>query len=183
MRIKINPISKTILLTCLLFFVVTVGAQASGQSGGNPRFEPDKVAVFAKKVEKELAAKGVRVFIIARVGRPTSDLPSGIHYTHTAFAVYSSIETSDNRKVPGYAIYNLYQLDERPEKSQLVVDYPVDFFIGAHELRAGIIIPKPELQKRLLAVIGSDTYKSLHNPNYSALANPFTCVSHSAQEV
>ena len=163
-----------ITLSIIIFtFIVTAGANASSQASSEPNFAPEKVALFAKKVEKELAAKGVRVFIIARVGRPTSELPRGIHYTHTAFGVYSSIKTSDGRTVPGYAIYNLYQREDEPNVSDLVVDYPIDFFMGVHELRAGIIIPKPELQRRLLAVIGSDAYKSLHNPRYSVLANPY----------
>jgi len=40
-------------------------------------------------------------------------------------------------------------------------------------MRAGIIIPTPELQKRLLDVIFSDTYSKLHNSHYSVIANPF----------
>ncbi|WP_455222527.1 DUF2145 domain-containing protein [Kaarinaea lacus] len=161
------------LCIIILTFVMTAGASASSQAGGESQFEPEKIAQFAKQVEKQMAARGVRVFIIARVGRPTSELPDGIKYTHTAFGVYSSIKTSDGRTVPGYAIYNLYQRENEPNVSDLVVDYPMDFFYGVHELRAGIVIPKPELQRRLLAVINSNTYKSLHNPRYSVLANPY----------
>lgn len=168
-----RKIIRRILAVFALTVAMTAGAYASSQANSEPNFEPEKIAMFAKKVEKELAAKGVRVFIIARVGRPTSELPNGIKFTHTAFAVYSSIKTEDGRTVPGYAIYNLYQRDDEPNVSDLVVDYPIDFFMGAHQLQAGIIIPKPELQRRLLSVIGSDVYKTLHNPNYSALANPY----------
>jgi hypothetical protein len=42
-----------------------------------------------------------------------------------------------------------------------------------YELEAGIIIPKPELQKRMMRVIASESYANLHNPNYSAVSNPF----------
>ena len=97
-----------------------------------------------------------------------------MHFTHVGFAVYSEITKSDGSKVPGYAIYNLYQKDDRPDVSDLVQDYPVDFFAGVAKLEAGILIPSPELQARLLEVISSPTYKALHDPNYSVIANPFT---------
>ena len=38
---------------------------------------------------------------------------------------------------------------------------------------AGIIIPSAELQLRLLDVIGTPAYKALHDPRYSAIANPY----------
>lgn len=164
---------RNILLSLILMLGISTGAAASSQASSTPNFQPEQIAEFAKKVEKELAAKGARVFILARVGRPESELPSGIKYTHTAFGVYSKIQTSDGRMIPGYTIYNLYQREDRKDISDLIVDYPIDFFMGVHELRAGIIIPKPELQRRLLNVISSNTYKALHNSNYSVIANPF----------
>lgn len=38
----------------------------------------------------------------------------------------------------------------------------------------GVIIPSAELQKRLLTTIASPTYQRLHDPHYSAIANPYT---------
>ncbi|MFH2061242.1 MAG: DUF2145 domain-containing protein, partial [Pseudomonadota bacterium] len=64
--------------------------------------------------------------------------------------------------------------EKKPDQSNLIQDYPVDFFAGVQVLEAGIIIPKPELQLRLLKVLTADTYKQLHNPDYSVIANPFT---------
>ncbi len=163
--------------TILLAFLV-IGANAfaisGSQAGGEPVFfTPDQIGAFAKQVEMTVAEKGARVFIIGRQGRPAEELPEGIHYTHTAFGVYSRITMEDGSVVPGYAIYNLYQRQSEPDVSDLVVDYPVDFFAGVYELRAGIIIPSPELQRRLLDVISSATYSALHNPHYSVIANPF----------
>ncbi len=146
----------------------------SSQAGGETYFKPEEIIKFSKKVEKTLAQKGARVAIIARVGRPRAELPEGISFTHTAIAVYSQITTADSRKIPGYAIYNLYQRAEEPNVSDLIQDFPVDFFAGVKVMEAGIIIPSPELQKRLLKVIASPTYKELHNPHYSLIANPFT---------
>jgi len=158
---------------CLMLSASSVFA-GSSQAGGEIFFKPEEIVAFAKKVEKTLGQKGARVAIIARVGRPRNKLPEGISFTHTAIAVYSQITTADGRNIPGYAIYNLYQRAGKPDVSDLIQDFPVDFFAGVEVLEAGIIIPSPELQKRLLAVIASPTYKALHNPNYSVIANPFT---------
>lgn len=167
-------------LTATLLTVAALSAGAAGFSSSSSsatevaHFKPEQIVGFAKKVERTLAEKGARVAIIARMGRPASELPDGMHFTHVAFAVYSQITTADGRTLPGYAIHNLYQYDDRPDASRLVQDFPVDFFAGVAQLEAGIIIPSPELQQRLLSVIGSPTYQALHDPHYSVIANPFT---------
>jgi hypothetical protein len=148
-------------------------SSSSSSAGEQAHFAPDQVIKFAKKVEREMAQKGAYVAILARMGRPASELPPGMHFTHVAFAVYSTITKSDGTKVPGYAMYNLYQEDKHPDRSDLVMDYPVDFFAGVAKLEAGIIIPSAELQKRLLKVIGSPAYSALHDPHYSVIANPY----------
>ena len=170
------------LRVCLVILVCSMGAtgwatgfsSSSSQAGEETHFKPEQIIAFAKKVEKNLAAKGARVAVLARMGRPLSELPEGMHFTHVAFAVYSEITTSDGRKVPGYAIYNLYQQNDHPDVSELVQDFPVDFFAGVALLEAGIIVPSPELQARLLEVIASPAYKAMHDPHYSVIANPFT---------
>ncbi|MHB1142638.1 MAG: DUF2145 domain-containing protein [Sulfuricaulis sp.] len=166
-------------LTLLLFLtspgyaVSTAGSSAGNTADTVPTFSAEETISFAKKVEKTVAAKGARVFLISRVGRSPKELPEGIGYTHTGIGVYSLIEKQDGSKVPGYVMYNLYQRTDKPDRSDLVRDYPADFFTGVFELKAGIVIPSPELQKRLLEVIASDTYRNLHNPRYSVIANPF----------
>ncbi len=144
----------------------------SSQAGAAPVHNAQQVADFSRRVEQTLADKGARVAIISRAGRPASDLPDGVRYTHVAFAVYSMVTLSNGEKQPGYAIYNLYQQADKPHRSSLVQDYPFDFFAAVPELRSGLIIPAVPLQNRLLEVIASDTYASLHNPDYSLLANP-----------
>ncbi len=146
----------------------------SSRSTAPGRFAPEDVIAFAKKVERTIAAEGAQVAILARMGRPLSEMPEGMRYTHVAFAVYAEITTADGRKLPGYAIYNLYQKDAQPDVSELVQDYPVDFFAGVAELEAGILIPSAELQRRLIEVITSPIYTSLHDPRYSLIANPYT---------
>ena len=149
-------------------------SSASSAAGEVAHFPPEQIIKFAKKVEKTMASRGAHVAILGRMGRPPSEMPEGMHFTHVAFAVYSEITTGDGRKVPGYAIYNLYQQDNHPDVSDLVQDFPVDFFSGVAQLEAGVIIPSPKLQQRLLAVIMSPAYAKLHDPNYSVIANPYT---------
>lgn len=173
-----NLVRYLLIMSVAVAVCVDVNAagfsSSSSQSGEEAHFKPEQIIAFAKKVERTLAAKGARVAVLARMGRPLSELPEGMRFTHVGFAVYSEITTSDGRKVPGYSIYNLYQENDRPDVSSLVQDFPVDFFAGVAQLEAGIIIPSAELQRRLLDVIASPTYKTLHDPHYSVIANPYT---------
>jgi len=137
------------------------------------QFSAKEVDQFAKSVELFAAKEGARAFIIGRVGRPEKNLPEGISFTHTAIAVYSSIILDTGEKVKGYAIHNLYQKEGQADKSELVIDYPVDFFWGVSSLKAGIIIPTPDLQQRIINVIATGKDKQIHNENYSVIANPF----------
>lgn len=161
------------IIPVLCVLMVPALAFAGSASGGPPQFPADKLIELSKKVERETAARGAIVAIISRVGRPASELPDGIEFTHVGLAVYSNITLDDGRVIPGYAVYNLYQSDEIRNISYLLQDYPLDYYASVQELKAGIIIPTPELQKRLLKVIFSDTYKNLHNPRYSAVSNPY----------
>jgi len=162
----------------LLLFHVGCMSHATSFSGSSAQasthFPAEQIMGFAKKVERTLASEGAHVAIVARMGRPLSEMPEGMHFTHVAFAVYSNITLANGSAVPGYAIYNLYQKDDRPNVSTLVQDFPVDFFAGVAQLEAGILIPSPELQQRLLQVIASPAYASLHDPRYSLIANPYT---------
>ncbi|VEN72760.1 conserved hypothetical protein [Candidatus Desulfarcum epimagneticum] len=160
------------LVVCLSF---PPGADAgSSRVGSKTYFETDRVIRFSNKVEKFLEQKQARAAILARVGIDRGKLPEGILFTHIGFAVHSQIAGSPGRKNSRYAIHNLYQRDGRPWRSDLIRDFPADFFSGARMLEAGIIIPGPELQKRLTQVISSDFYQDAHNSHYSTIANPFT---------
>ena len=148
-------------------------AAASVRNEGSSQFPADQIAQFAKRVERRLAESGARVAVVSRVGRPPDELPPGVRYTHVGLAVYSEITTKDGGRLPGYAMYNLYQDEKQPDRSELVQDYPVDFFAGVYALEAGIVVPKPTLQQRVLKMIRDGSYRRLHNPHYSVLANPY----------
>lgn len=183
LRRYVNALTRWSLASALLVLALTGGlpafaasgfSSASSAAGEQTHFAPEQVLKFAKKVEKEMAARGAYVAIVARMGRPASELPEGMHFTHVAFAVYSEITTADGRKLPGYVFHNLYQDDSHPDVSSLVNDYAPDFFAAVAQLEAGVLIPSPELQQRILSVITSPAYGKLHDPHYSVIANPYT---------
>lgn len=165
-------IKHLVMFAALLVTTQSPVALAGSKANQAPRHDPQQIVTFAKDVEKYAAGQGARAFIIARLGRPQKDLPKGIKFTHTAIALYSDITLDSGEVIQGYAIHNLYQKDGELDRSQLVTDYPVDFFWGAHDLKAGIIIPTEEIQNRLITLIGSGQDKTLHNDHYTVLANP-----------
>jgi hypothetical protein len=149
-------------------------ANAGSSAATSPLLPQAEVAAFSNRVQHDLASRGANVAIVSRVGRDPSVLPNGINYTHVAFWVYSRITQADGTTGMGYRVYNLYQTAGDLSKSTLVQDTPADFFAGAHSLDAGVIIPDPRLQRKLVDVIASPAYAQLHNPVYSVLANPVT---------
>lgn len=160
-----------LVLICAFF---AKAAFAGSQQPQTAQLPAKAISIFAKKVEKYAASQGARAFILARRGQAKSELPKGIHYTHSALAIYSNITLENGEIAKGYAIYNLYQDSERKDKSALVTDYPVDFFWAVPELTTGIIIPSYELQTRLVEAIEQGNHSLLHNPNYSLISNPFS---------
>lgn len=171
----LNGFTATALAAALAVGGITMApqAEASRNTGEGSLLSAEEVSNFAKRVEHYAAERGARVFLLARVGRPRDEMPEGVNFTHVGIAVYSNITTETGETVQGYAIHNLYQRGDTPDVSELVVDYPTDFFTGVHTLEAAMLIPTPALQRQLLKVIGSDSYSKLHNPKYSVLANPY----------
>lgn len=155
----------------LATFAVQPNAYASSNAAGVIN-DPDRVLPFAKRVERELAERRALVAIVARVGRDPEDLPEGIEYTHVGIWVYSEIRLQDEEQVNGYAVYNLYQSLNDPGRSELVTDFPPEFFGNVVELEAGVIIPAPEVQRRILEFMQTPGYEALFVPEYSLVANP-----------
>ena len=162
-------------IAVMLFVACTAVAVQAGsqQADDNTNFSQQQLVDFSKKVEQTAANMGARVFILARVGRVANELPEGIDFTHVGIAVYRHIKLANGEVVPGYVVHNLYIDSQDATQSRLVSDFAFNFFAGATELKAGIIVPTVSLQKRLYELIGSDDYIALHNSNYSTLANPF----------
>lgn len=154
----------------------------NGRTVASAPIEAERTVDFAKRVEKSLAQHKAQVAFVARVGRPVSELPRGVYYTHVGLAVYSRITTADGRTIPGYATYNLYQKENPTNRSELVQDYMLDFFSSVQELKAGILIPHEKLQQKLLARIADGSFNELHNERYSLLSNPYNNVYQNCNE-
>lgn len=169
---------------CLLLMTAPARAQSiempsvQGPSGESeedlgPGFIDRQMAAgFSRQIEQELASRGARVGIVFRTGRDREKLPSGIRYTHGAFWVYQPIQLSDGRVVNGYAVYNLYNAADDPRASYLKQDFPFDFTRPMAIAEAGLIVPTPAMQERIIAVMASPDYQALHQPVYSLISNP-----------
>ncbi|MEQ9518572.1 MAG: DUF2145 domain-containing protein [Parvibaculum sp.] len=164
--------NRNIFAIAVLIVAFTTNYAFASSNPSGTIAAPERVIPFAKMVEQELASRGARVAIVARVGRDPKDLPSGIEYTHVGLWVYSDITLPNGETVNGYAVHNLYQLGNNPDRSELVRDFPAEFFGDVYQLRAGIIVPEPAVQERLLNFISSPAYSQLHVPAYSLIANP-----------
>ena len=171
---------RLIALACaaaLAGSALPAAAQDSSAHVVAPHFTPEQAAAFSKQVERDLASKGARVAMVFRAGRMRDQLPEGISYTHGAFWVYRTIKTADGGTLSGYAVYNLYAGDGKAWskiESRLVQDFPLDFTRGSTVNDMAVIIPSPEMQRRIIAVIDSPTYQKVHNPAYSLVANPWS---------
>jgi len=148
-----------------------------GFSGRRPvaHLSPEQAAAFAKQIERDLAARQARLAIVFRTGMTRDRLPDGISYTHGAFWAYVPIATAAGETVHGYAVYNLYHGDGDSlprSRSYLHQDFPIDFTHGSAVNDVGVIVPSPEMQRRILMVMASPTYQSMHVADYSLVSNP-----------
>ena len=132
----------------------------------------EDAALFSKQIERDLAARGARVALVFRSGRPRDELPEGVSYTHGAFWVYQALQGADGSVFNGYAVYNLYVSNEDPAGSYLHQDFPFDFTRPMSVAEAGVIVPAPALQRRVLEVMASPAYEALHQDRYSLISNP-----------
>jgi hypothetical protein len=150
------------------------GAGASSARGA-ALLGAQEAADFSKQIERRLAADGAHVAVVFRTGRARDTLPDGIDYTHGAFWVYRDILVEGGERVRGYAVYNLYHGDgERlpTTESYLAQDWPFDFVRASAVDDVAVIVPSPEMQRRIVEIIDGPRYEALHNPRYSLVANP-----------
>ncbi len=154
---------------------VANGSGFSAAGATAPYLTIDQAAAFAKQIERDLAAKGARLAIVFRAGESRDKLREGIAYSHGAFWAYMPVTLDDGRTVNGYAVYNLYRGDGESlpvDKSYLHQDFPLDFIASTGVDDVGVIIPSPEVQRRILEIMASPTYEALHIKPYSVVSNP-----------
>jgi hypothetical protein len=157
------------------------GSTTAGGGGFSARGAPashltaEQAAAFSKQVERDLADKGTRLAIVFRTGETRDMLPDGISYTHGAFWTFVPISLDDGRVINGYAVYNLYHGDGKTlamDKSYLHQDFPIDFVAPSAVDDIAVIVPTAEMQRRILSIMDSPTYRALHIEAYSLVSNP-----------
>jgi hypothetical protein len=176
MRIAIAAALAALSLTAC----ASTGGGSNPVAGFSAQAKPqhltaEQAASFSKQVERELAAKGARLAIVFRTGETRDQLPENISYTHGAFWTFVPITLEDGRNISGYAVYNLYHGDgvTRPvDTSYLHQDFPFDFVAPTAVDDVAVIIPSPEMQRRILTIMDSPAYKALHVEPYSLVSNP-----------
>jgi len=104
---------------------------------------------------------------VALVGRIGSDQSKrGIRYTHAGIA------WRDHEAGPWHFTHMLNHCGSN--RSQLFDDGPVDFFLERpFRYTAQVIVPVPALQKELARRLRMHDGGPIHEPRYSAIANPF----------
>ena len=173
----------TVVVAILLIQPASYAGSAD-QKVGVDRFGEVTIRDFALKLNDALDARKVNVAIIARTGRPRSELPRGISYTHVAFAVFEAVQGADGVPFYIYTVYNLYQGEPgQEERSFLKQDLIYNFVAGVYERDVAVCVPTEALQRRILAVIRSPAYGALHIADYNLVANPWVdrydnCVTH-----
>jgi len=126
---------------------------------------PDTQAIsrglaLASRVEQHLKGTGADVVVIARVGQDLREY--GQRYSHLGFAyrdgdVWRVVHKLNECGTDTSAIF-------RQGLGEFFLDDPFDY-------EAGIVVPKPEVQAHLLAVLRDNGRLSrLHIPDYSMLA-------------
>lgn len=140
-----------------------------------PHLTAEQATNFAKQIEEDLARRQTRLALVFRTGRTRDKLPEGIAYTHGAFWAYVPIRLADGRTINGYAVYNLYHGDGTTlarDRSYLHQDFPLDFVRGSAVDDVAVIVPSPEMQRRIMQVMISPVYQRMHVASYSLIANP-----------
>lgn len=124
---------------------------------------------LAERTAAALDASGARVAVLARVGQ---DLGAwGLDYSHLGFA-YREPGVAGGR--PAWRV--VHKLNECGTAHAAVWRQGLgDFFLdNPFEYRSGIVVPAPQVQERLLAVLRSNALATrLDTPAYSMLAYPW----------
>lgn len=166
-----------LLALALLAAPASALAYDSSEASIANAFTIEEAGAFSKRIERELAAQNATLAFVFRTGRPREKLPQGMGFTHGAIWAHQDIQLEGGARTQGYAVHNLYAGDGASwpkTESRLIQDWPLDFVRGAAERDVAIVIPSPEMQVRLRAIVFSDDYKKLHRSAYSLLSNPAT---------
>jgi len=152
----------------LLCALALAGAMAApAHAGRSCREEPlsvDEVRQsldLAQRTFAALDASGASVAILARVGQDLSKY--GLEYSHMGIVV---------RDHPAGRWTVVHELNAcGTANSDLYTDGVGNFFLSdLYRYRAQVLIPGPDLQARLAALLATPTGRRLHEPHYNMLA-------------
>jgi hypothetical protein len=111
-----------------------------------------------------LEATGAELAIVARIG--TDQSKRGIRYTH------AGLSWRDHPQGRWHFVHLLNHCGTGT--SQLFDDGPVDFFLERpFRYDAWVMVPGPELQRAVVALLRAHVDRELHEPSYNAIAHPF----------
>jgi len=175
----LKQLSRSAVGIAAVFFVaMATPAFAQGSSEttvSTGHFSDEDAAAFSKTIERDLAAKGARIAIVFRTGRARDRLPGGINYTHGAFWVHQAFQLPSGEVISGYNTWNLFHGDGEnlpTTTSYLSEEMPFTFLMASAVDDVAVIVPTPAMQDRLRAILASETYSQLHDPDYSLISNP-----------
>lgn len=127
-------------------------------------------ASVAEQLDERATRDGTRVVLIARAGQNLSEY--GLRWSHLGIAY------RDNEALAGRGAWRVvHKLNQcGTDRSQLYRQGLAEFFgdgLYAHE--AGIVVPEPALQARLMPQLKNDRLLAwLHEPRYNMLAYPWS---------
>ena len=156
---------KRLLLLLLVAF--SLGTAHAGQACEEKQ---STVATFtsgmklAENTLGALEASGAQVALIARVGQDLSR--QGLRYSHMAYV------WRDHPKGRWLVVHELNECGTA--QSALYDEGLGNFFFDVFAHEAAILIPSPQSQARIVAMLASPAARTLHSPRYNMLAYAFS---------
>jgi hypothetical protein len=147
--------------------VLCAGAAHAGTACEEKK--PDAAAFIqgmqlAERTRATLEASDAQVVLIARAGQDLSKY--GLRYSHMAYA------WRDHPQGRWSVVHELNQCGTA--ESSLFNEGLGNFFQDLHAYEARLVLPSPEVQQRLAAMLATRTPQRLHSPRYNMLAYPFS---------
>jgi hypothetical protein len=119
---------------------------------------------LAQRTRAVLEASDAQVVLIARVGQDLSQY--GLRFSHMAYA------WRDHPQGRWLVVHELNQCGTA--ESRLFNEGLGNFFMdGMFAYEARVVVPSPEVQQRLAAMLASTAPLRMHSPRYNMLAYPF----------
>jgi len=154
------------LILCLIVAIAATQAHAGRPCEDRP-VTPEianHALNLALKTREELDRSGASVALIARAGQDLTKW--GLHYSHMGLV------WRDHPKGTWTVVHELNQCGTAT--SEIYDEGLGNFFLDdLWRMEAVIVVPSPEMQQRLTAVLAAGKHVPLHQSSYSMVAYPF----------